>query len=36
MMSNNKFTVKHMKFSIGEVLGNDGDHISKGGIAEIK
>lgn len=36
MISNNKFTVKHMKFSIGEVLGNDGNHVGKGGIAKIK
>lgn len=36
MISNNKFTVKHFKFSIEEVLGNEGKHISKGGIAELK
>ncbi|MGF7104433.1 hypothetical protein JOD26_002163 [Limosilactobacillus caviae] len=32
----NKFTVKHFKFSIEEVLGNEGKHISKGGVAELK
>lgn len=36
MISNNKFSVKHFKFSIDEVLGNNGKHISKGGIARMK
>ena len=36
MLSNHKFTVKHFKFSIEEVLGNEGNHIAKGGVAELK
>ncbi|MDL2058091.1 hypothetical protein QQO16_08500 [Limosilactobacillus reuteri] len=36
MLSNHKFTVKHLKFSIEEILGNEGNHIAKGGIAELK
>lgn len=36
MISNNKFSVQNMKFSIDEVLGNNGSHISKGGIAKLK
>lgn len=36
MISNNKFSVKHLKFSIDEVLGNDGDHIADGGTAILK
>lgn len=36
MISNNKFSVKHLKFSIDEVLGNDGDHIANGGTASLK
>lgn len=35
MISNNKFSVKHFKFSINEVLGNDGDHIADGGTAKL-
>ena len=35
MISNNKFSVKHLKFSIDEVLGNDGDHIADGGTAKL-
>ena len=36
MLSNNKFSVKHLKFSVGEVLDNGGEHIAKGGIAKLK
>jgi hypothetical protein len=36
MISNNKFSVNHLKFSIDEVLGNEGSHIAKGGTAELK
>ncbi len=36
MLSPHKFTVKHFKFSVGEIINADGDTISKGGIAQVK
>lgn len=36
MISNQKFSVKHFQFNVAEVLGNNGNHIAKGGIAKVK
>lgn len=36
LISNNKFSIKHLKFSIDEVLDNNGDHISDGGVARLR
>lgn len=36
MLSPHKFSVKHFKFSVGEIINSDGDTIAKGGTAQIK